>query len=389
MNNFFSKDMIIPALALMVSGFIINSIKSLPIQLFNFITKHTSTTIEIPDTDASFQYVKNYLSYQKFIGGLRYLNVSSNPDSFLMSPAPGKHYFFYRGRLAWVNRHRKELDNADSKSFYENISIRIFSRNPKYQTDFLESARDKFYEGAEDSIEIFSSRWGYWMPPKRQSSRKLASVILDDNIAENLYKDINNFISNKDLYLQRGIPHRRGYLFHGVPGSGKSSLIRALATELNKPIAIMPLSDPEVTDAILINLISALPKGSFVLMEDIDCLFGNRDDKESKIKITYSGLLNAIDGIASPEGIIFIMTTNHRDKLDKALIRPGRIDREIEFKSATENQIIKLFYKFFPVANQLDLEQFLSTVPEGAAMAKVQELLMSFPFKEYYGGNIR
>lgn len=96
------------------------------------------------------------------------------------------------------------------------------------------------------------------------------------------------------------------------------------------------------------------PKGSIVLLEDIDAVFVDRVSakKAEGRTVSFSGLLNAIDGVRSTDGRILFMTTNHKEKLDPALLRAGRADVHIKLDFASYNQIEKLFLKFFPGENK-------------------------------------
>lgn len=93
------------------------------------------------------------------------------------------------------------------------------------------------------------------------------------------------------------------------------------------------------------------PLRSVILLEDIDAIFVDRDSVQSAQtqgkNVTFSGLLNALDGVRSQEGRILMMTTNHREKLDPALLRPGRADMHVELNMASESQMKGLFRKFF------------------------------------------
>jgi chaperone BCS1 len=123
-----------------------------------------------------------------------------------------------------------------------------------------------------------------------------------------------------------GIPYKRSFLLYGPPGTGKSSLAQALAGHFKLSISYLNLSD-NIDDFCLNLLLNLAPKKSIVLLEDIDCLFEVRKNSERVNSITFSGFLNAIDGVRSQEGRIIIMTTNHKEKLDPALLRAGRTDR--------------------------------------------------------------
>ena len=130
-------------------------------------------------------------------------------------------------------------------------------------------------------------------------------------------------------YIDRGIPYRRGYLMHGPPGCGKSSFVAALAGELGYDICVLNLSDSGLTDDRLSHALSTTPPTSLVLLEDIDAAFVQRSANDRggrQSHVTFSGLLNALDGVAAGEERILFMTTNHLDRLDPALIRPGRVD---------------------------------------------------------------
>lgn len=99
------------------------------------------------------------------------------------------------------------------------------------------------------------------------------------------------------------------------------------------------------------------PNRSIVVFEDIDALFyQDRSKVESSCPLTFSGLLNGLDGIANKNGQIFVMTTNHLEKLDFALIRKGRIDIQVEFGGATPQQVRDLFVSFYPEHDQLASE---------------------------------
>lgn len=149
----------------------------------------------------------------------------------------------------------------------------------------------------------------------------------------------------------RGIPYRRGYLLHGPPGCGKSSFIAALASHLNYSICALSMSERTMTDDRLDRLLNTAPMQvcaylcmfveccdlhlttrlqSIVLLEDIDAAFVTREDPahlkaayEGLSRVTFSGLLNAIDGVSSAEARLLVMTTNYPERLDPALIRPG------------------------------------------------------------------
>ena len=140
--------------------------------------------------------------------------------------------------------------------------------------------------------------------------------------------DMVAFNNNRKFYGDMGIPYRRGYLFYGSPGSGKSSLITALAAELQYSICQINMADKLMDDTRFLHLISKAPPNSLIVLEDIDCAFR---DRRKEIEgdpryigasggVTHSGLLNAIDGVTNSDGRIVIMTTNYKDQLDPALV---------------------------------------------------------------------
>jgi chaperone BCS1 len=182
-------------------------------------------------------------------------------------------------------------------------------------------------------------------------ARPMESVVLETEKKQQLMDDVNDFLGKETRrwYREHGIPHKRGYLFFGTPGAGKSSIIQALAGRIEYNICYVHPTHPKMSDAKLRHCVNEAPKRSLLIFEDIDALFDkDRKPLVEKTLLTFSGLLNALDGVGKANGQIFILTTNYRDRLDAALIRNGRVDVHIEFKSATDDQIRGMFQRFYP-----------------------------------------
>jgi chaperone BCS1 len=203
-----------------------------------------------------------------------------------------------------------------------------------------------------------------------RTKRPLGSVILDEGVKENVVSDVKDFMSRQQWYVDRGIPYRRGYLLFGPPGSGKSSFIQALAGELDFSVAMINLSEMGMTDDKLAYLLTKLPKRSLLLLEDADAAFVNRRQRDtdgySGATVTFSGLLNALDGVAAGEERIAFLTTNHIDRLDPALIRPGRVDMMMRIGEASPHQATQMWDRFYgDVDNDhTGRERFLERVNE-------------------------
>jgi chaperone BCS1 len=174
----------------------------------------------------------------------------------------------------------------------------------------------------------------FWKTPVYHRMRPLETVHFDSAVKNDLVADIASYNSQecRTYYKTRGIPYRRGYLLHGPPGTGKTSLCVALASHFHVSLYIMHL--PSIAnDSVLSEFFKYLPEKCFVVLEDIDAVgldhrTANPGNSPKDI-CTLSGLLNVLDGVASSEGRIILMTTNFIDRLDAALLRPGRIDKKI------------------------------------------------------------
>lgn len=202
-------------------------------------------------------------------------------------------------------------------------------------------------------------------------------MILKTTQKAEIISDIEAYIDplTQAWYGARGIPYRRGYLFHGEPGTGKTSLAMAIAGRFGLDIYVISLLDMSIGDSELIGLFNTLPPKCLLLLEDIDTvglqrdprpsrrtgpqwpkafakMGGDEDDDEEEEKsqlsrVSLSGLLNAIDGVAAPEGHILIMTTNKPEKLDEALVRSGRISVRVAFEKATGEQARDIFMRMY------------------------------------------
>jgi chaperone BCS1 len=120
---------------------------------------------------------------------------------------------------------------------------------------------------------------------------------------------------------------------------------------LNYDIAMLNLSERGLTDDRLNHLLTVIPQRTLVLLEDVDAAFANRRQVESDgyqgSNVTFSGLLNALDGVGSAEERIIFLTTNHVHRLDEALVRPGRVDMTVRLGEATTYQIEQLWARFY------------------------------------------
>ncbi|KAK4044781.1 BCS1 N terminal-domain-containing protein [Parachaetomium inaequale] len=347
------------------------------------------------------------------------------------TPAMGMHSFWFRGRYFKLQRKQEALFDptagAQGMPQFKDKEILVlscFGRSPEPIKQLLQHAKEQYYldHQAKTIVRRPSGqamrRYGHrhsWQQVANRPVRPMQTVVLDDEQKIRILSDMNEYLhpATPRWYANRGIPLRRGYLFHGPPGTGKTSLSFALAGVFGLDIYVISLLDPTLTEEDLLGLFTSLPRRCVVLLEDIDTAGLKRvedpassssssssdDDKNSeegqddtkdkkspkkakhhkskkdwkvsdlarelkraggngdsgeKKGISLSGLLNAIDGVASHEGRVLIMTTNKPQTLDEALIRPGRVDLQVAFTNATQQQARELFVRMYEPENTAD-----------------------------------
>jgi len=297
---------------------------------------------------------------RRFTPGLHHLSMETAQTTlpngathtrFALIPGPGRHILRYKHTFISVERAREKTIDMGIKPFETIRLTTLYAHRNVFESLFKEAhdlARQD-YEGKTTIYTSFMTEWRQFGEPKRK--RPLSSVVLEKGVKEGIVQDVQAFLDSRNWYTDRGIPYRRGYLLYGPPGTGKSSFIEALAGELDFNIAMLNLSERGLTDDRLNHLLSTVPRRTLVLLEDADAAWVNRSKSDEQgyrgATVTFSGLLNALDGVASADERIIFLTTNHIERLDEALVRPGRVDMTVRLGEATQWQIEQLWDRFY------------------------------------------
>ncbi|RKO98036.1 hypothetical protein CXG81DRAFT_6660, partial [Caulochytrium protostelioides] len=373
-------------------------------------------TIEIPGRDPAYPWVLRWLARHGHLGsrGHQLSLVTTVQRSGAGAggltppfvPGPGRHYLRYDGAWLLVERTRERAavtmagaagDGAGAGVLgrsgpVETVTLTGLSHHRGHIARLVQAARAEALEQLDDALVVYTSRgvnWEPFGPPRRR--RPLGSVVLRQGQAERLVGDVQAFLASRAWYDDRGIPYRRGYLLHGPPGTGKTSFIQSLAGHLGLHVCILNLAERGMTDDRLAYLLAHVPPASVVVLEDVDAAFGTREDHPDGIAaagsrggslmarhgamptVTFSGLLNALDGIVSGTDRLLFMTTNHVDRLDPALVRPGRIDVTECLGPVDAFQAARMFHRFYPDAPDDAVERFAAiVVPDRLSPAALQ-----------------
>jgi AAA+ superfamily predicted ATPase len=186
-----------------------------------------------------------------------------------------------------------------------------------------------------------TNKYSEWNTYSRIPVRRLNTVYMDERVKQRIMDDVTEFLKSEAEYDAFGIPYKKTYLLTGVPGSGKTSLIKALCNEIHYNLGIMSISR-DMDNATIQGSFRNIDPKTVLLLEDIDCLFEKRTSVETPT-FTFSNLLNILDGVLFKHGLIVFITTNHPEKLDPALLRQGRTDLIVELNYPSRTEIEKLF----------------------------------------------
>lgn len=355
-----------------IPGKVIASVKS-------FIHKQFTISIKISNYEHTLynSFLKWYEeeNFSKKSRTLIAEDTYSGKRQFKIGAGLGNHYFVKNKRIFKLTRSEKELQS--SKAVKETIVITTYGRSRKPFEDLMKNcAPDR---PTTSNLNVY--RWNLkdWEHGYSQKPRGLDTVILGSGIKDNLIKHLKDFSDNENWYMKNGIPYRTGILLEGPGGTGKTSIVRALCSHLNTSLYLINLG--VLTDGSFEKAMSSVPKGAVVLIEDIDAfnIQLNREGKGSVAKdivsemtggLSISGILNGIDGIAGSEGRILIATTNHPEKLDKALTRPGRFDLTQHIGYLDNESFVRLFNRYFP-KNKIDKIEINNNITPAILQASV------------------
>jgi SpoVK/Ycf46/Vps4 family AAA+-type ATPase len=267
----------------------------------------------------------------------------------------------------------KNVNNSFDSCFREYVtenqilSKEIFSiickkENYDIVLQLIEDAINSPKKKNTSNLEIFynksTNRW--CKLSEIESIQDLSKIFLPNNTMDEIKNYLDEFIALKNEYRKFGIAHKFTMLLEGKPGMGKTTISRAIAHHYNRRLYILNLANKEMNESDLIELFNNIEKDSVLVLEDIDSFFhGRKSGSECGTTISFSTLINLLDGsLSSGNGLITFITANNAENLDKALVRPGRIDKVIHFGDITKDQFDCAWKELISKDEQPDEELF-------------------------------
>lgn len=303
----------------------------------------------------------------------------------------GGHFFFYKRRLFLMNRHTLEKQGRDNIIYV--VTLTMFGRNKAIMSELVNEFCHKF---DETKLKLMRFKADYWEEYATIDRRELKTVIVEKKLKDQLIQSIERFRQNEAWYVERGLPYKETVVLHGEPGTGKTSLIKGVASHFGMNVCRLSLT--ALTDETLEAALSRLPKNSILAIEDFDSAkathrrSGMKRSEPNELRVpvrwdgkgelsmgtptsnttdramvhgealtnpmaqmladmdplTLSGILNALDGIASLHGTLIFLSTNTLAAIDPALLRKGRVDHTYEIKRLTHVEVLDYIELMYP-----------------------------------------
>jgi len=360
-QQLFNNPIIGTGIIMTALGGTIYSLKEIPKELFKLASKKITSnfiyTVHVYEYDDLFNILeiwlqKNHQKEYKDVEGR--LITSGIPDNEVKK-APVISYnqsvtiftIIVNGRRIFISKQRQKLEHAQSlkQLFGYEYSIKGFLAKDVITKLLQDMVNDHYAQFLQNQVHIrVNDKYGNWDKFNSITVKGLEKIIIDPDKKMELINGINLFNESKYWYTNTSIPYKRTYCFHGRPGTGKTSLSMAIAAHTQRELYVLNPSSLQ-DDSALQHAFNKLPGNTVLLVEDIDATFVKREGGSS---ISFSCLLNCMDGAFYKEGLITCITTNHLEKLDPALLRPGRVDEilEIDFPKVKQiEEYLSLFYQ--------------------------------------------
>ena len=381
-------------------------LRNIPSLIWSVIKRQCFLVVDITDEEPVFEWLKIFLDQHPSLKRSRLLTVSvvqkgssntpppnvvsteaassteittDDETSFIFSPAPGRHLIFHNYRPILVSVSREKSEGGYGKRYLESMTLTMPGRNQSVVRSLMESVKRVAVTGISGPPPVFISVYGSWRRIIGYIHRPIDSVFLRDGQMESIIDDVLRFLNGRELYAKWGVPYHRGYLLHGIPGTGKTSTVSSLVGFFGLPLYVVNLAGFGMNDERLMNLLFDIPARSVVLLEDLDATMPNRKGQGTPgDSVSLFGLLNCLDGIITKNGLIVFMTTNYKDRLDSAILRPGRSDVDVEFSHADEVQIGKMYDHYTNGDARVSREKFVRRFSHKEfTMAEVQAELIT------------
>lgn len=363
------------AIGVIISGAVMYVLRSIPKHSFELLVRRVTSSITVTADSPAYAWAEEWLANQPFARRAKRTKISStfnNGSRLIITPGYGEHVFWNGGHPIMVHREAQPATKAGASGDLLRVTTLDFGRKT------VEKIYQEIVGYAESlgSMRIMThDNWGLWQPMQKKQYRKLGSVFVPQPIKDQIIGHIDWYLKSREWYHEMGIPYRTGMLFYGPPGTGKTSLVQAIAGVFDLTVYMMSPADLD-SDASLKRAMARVTPRSILLIEDIDrCIAQKKEDPKPKKSDettapateasgpTLSGVLNAIDGIAAADGRILIMTTNHIEKLDDALIRDGRVDLKIQIDAMQKAEVVAMAQSFFPKLSMDKIREMVDCEP--------------------------
>jgi len=359
--------------------------------------------------DSVFIYIdrciKQIKSIEKFTNTNFILDSTNDYDIQIYKPT-GKYSFKFFSPNKQKNYAIEFSYHTNETNVETELCLSLLSESREVVMEFL-NISEKYYDTIASLPEtgMFILQGGNersysWIYTKHQVNKTFENIFIELDVEDIIKNSLDTHIKNEKVCTDMGIPHKMSYIFYGEPGCGKSSMCYAIGRYLNKAVYHMKIdSDMELPD--IKELFSTIHDNSVVVLEDIDtcCAFNTFNDRSKKKKKKSSDdfdkqkvdpkdlfnlLLEVFDGYKHLHGCVLILTTNYIDKIDPAIIRPGRINFKIEFKKPSNVLIIKIFNKFFKEFSDIHRNSILDLSNKLAGKITTATLINEFILPNIY-----